>query len=139
MFRVQRQGESFQVETLFKTDECKGQIQPPVLYEGHLYLNGNDKAKQVGFMCMDVDGNVKWKTGTSPGFDWGGSLLADGKLYVVDGTAGDLCLVKPDPAAYTEVARAHFLDGGQIWSNISLADGRLLLRDQSKLVCVDVR
>lgn len=138
MFRVSRNGDPFQVETLWKSDACKGQIQPPVLHENHLYLNGNDKGKAVGFMCLDLDGNVKWNTGTSPGFDWGGTLLADGLLYVVDGTAGDLCLVKPTPEAYTEIGRAHFLDGGQIWGHIVCADGRILLRDQSKLVCVDV-
>jgi len=36
-------------------------------------------------------------------------LLADGILYVVDGTMGDLCMVKPDPTGYREIARANYL------------------------------
>ena len=139
MFKAGGHGDHFHVETLFKTQECKGQIQPPILHEGHLYLNGNDKGKSVGFMCLDLDGKVKWNTGTSPGFDWGGTLMAGGMLYVVDGNAGDLCLIKPTPEAYTEVGRAHFLDGGQIWGYMAYADGKILIRDQSKLVCVNVR
>jgi len=139
MIDIHKHGKSFHAETVFKTDKCQGQIQPPILYKGHLYLNGNDKGKKIGFMCMDLDGNVKWQSGRSPGFDWGGTLLADDMLYVVDGNAGDLCMVRPDPAAFTEAGRAHFLEGGQIWGYITLADGKLLMRDQSKLVCVDVK
>ncbi len=138
MISIHKHGKSFHAETQFKTDKCQGQIQPPVLYKDHLYLNGNDKGKKIGFVCMDLDGNVKWNTGTSPGFDWGGTLLADDMLYVVDGNAGDLCMVHPKPDAYAEAGRAHFLEGGQIWGYISLSDGKLLVRDQLKLVCVDV-
>jgi outer membrane protein assembly factor BamB len=139
MIDIHKRGNSFHAETRFKTDKCQGQIQPPVLYQDHLYLNGNDKDKKIGFVCMDLDGNIKWNTGTSPGFDWGGTLLADDMLYVVDGNAGDLCMILPDPGAYTEAGRAHFLDGDAIWSYILLSDGKLLMRDQSKLVCVDVQ
>lgn len=139
MIRVSKTAGGFDARTLFKNGDCKGQIHQPILHEGHLYINANDKGKREGLMCMDLKGNTKWKTGRSPGFDWGGMLMADGMLYVVDGDAGDLCMVKPDPSGYKEVARAKYLDGEQMWGTIAISDGRILLRDQKKLRCVDVK
>jgi outer membrane protein assembly factor BamB len=140
MFRVTKKANGkFTARTLYKTKECNCQIHQPLLHDGHLYLNGNDKSKRYGLMCMDLDGNVKWNTGRSPGFDWGGLLLADGMIYTVDGTTGDLCMVKPDPSAYKEAGRAPLLSGQQIWGTIALADGKILARDQNQMKCVDVR
>jgi outer membrane protein assembly factor BamB len=140
MFQVGKRGGSFGVRTLFKTKESNGQIHQPILYKNHLYMNGNDKKKRDGLVCMDLKGNVKWKTAKKPGFDWGGLLMADGMIYIVDGTRGDLCIVKPDPAGYKEVARAKGLvKTDQTWAAIALSDGKLLLRDQTQLKCVDVR
>ncbi len=139
MLRVKKTGSTFNVSTVFKNKSSNGQIHQPVLYKNHLYLNGNDKSKKFGFICLDLKGNLKWQTGRNPGFDWGGVLLADGIIYTVDGTKGDLCMVKPDPTGYKEIARANFLSGRQMWATIALSDGKLLLRDQTQLKCVDVR
>lgn len=139
MLEIRREGNRFTATTKFKTNESNGQIHQPIVYKDHIYVNGNDKSKRDGLVCMDFDGNIKWKTGRSPGFDWGGMLLADDMLYVVDGNKGDLCMVRPDPSAYREVARFNLLKGKQIWGTIALSDGKLLLRDQSQLRCVDVR
>ena len=139
MFKVEKGDAGFSISTVFKNNNCNGQIQQPILYRDHLYLNGNDKSKRYGFICLDLQGNLKWQTGQNPGFDWGGVLLADGMIYAVDGTSGDLCMIEPDPSSYKELARANFLAGQQIWATIAMADGRILLRDQTQLKCVDVR
>lgn len=139
LFQVKKQSDQFSVSALYKTKACNGQIHQPLLYEGHLYLNGNDKSKRHGFMCMDLDGNVKWKTGKNPGFDWGGYLLADKRIYVVDGTKGDLCMLEPNPEGYKELGRFHLLNGEKIWASIALSDGKILLRDQQQLKCVDIK
>ncbi len=139
LFRVEEKDGKFSTVTLFKTKACNGQIHQPVLYEGYLYLNGNDKGKRDGLICMDLEGEVKWKTGLSPGFDWGGILLADGMIYTVDGTKGDLCMVRPDPTGYREAGRVHLLGGDQIWGTIALSDGKIILRDQKQMKCVDVK
>jgi outer membrane protein assembly factor BamB len=140
LFRVKKAAQGrFSAATLFKTKECNCQIHQPLLHDGHLYLNGNDKSKRHGLMCMDLEGRLKWNTGRSPGFDWGGLLLADGMIYTVDGTTGDLCMVRPDPSGYREAGRFPLLSGDQIWATIALADGRLLARDQRQMKCVDVR
>jgi outer membrane protein assembly factor BamB len=139
MLRVRRQGSTFTAETVFKTKQCNGQIHQPIRVGDHIYLNGNDKSKRAGFMCMGFDGHVNWKTGHEPGFDWGGALYADGMIYAVDGTRGDLVMIKPDPMKYIEVARANFLSGPKQWATIAMSNGKILLRDQTQLKCVDVR
>jgi outer membrane protein assembly factor BamB len=139
MFKVEKVGDAFSCKTLFKTRDCNCEIHQPLLYGGHLYMNGNDGGHRDGLICMDLEGRVKWKTGQSPGFDWGGLLLADDRIYVIDGTRGDLCMVSPDPSGYREVARMPLFQGKEIWGTIALSDGKLLCRNRIQLKCVDVR
>ena len=139
MFKVEKSGEAFSCKTLYKTMSCNCQIHQPLLLDGHFYMNGNDKAYRNGLVCMDLDGNVKWKTEKSPGFEWGGLLLADKRIYVIDGIKGDLCMVDPSPSGYREVARMPLLEGKEMWGTIALSDGKLLCRDQTQLKCVDVK
>ena len=88
---------------------------------------------------MDLTGEVKWKTQKAPGFDWGGILHAADHLFVVEGDSGDLMMIKPDPKAFREIGRMPLLKGKQIWAPIVLSKGYLLCRDQTQLVCVDLR
>lgn len=95
-------------------------------------------------MCLTLDGKIKWQTGTSngkqPNFNWGGMLLADGMIYIVDGKRGDLRLVEPNPAGYKELAAVKAILGGkEIWAPLALSNGKLLIRDQTQLKCLDVR
>ena len=105
-------------------------------------------------VCMSIDGQIKWKTGRSPLFDKGGSILADGLLLSTDGSS-KLYLIEPDPSAFKPIAVAELLkEGGtgsandpmaskvggatQNWAPLALVNGRLLIRDQSRLICVKV-
>lgn len=138
MIRVERNGNRWSVATEFKTREVNGQIHHPLLYEGHIYMNANDKKKADGLACLSLDGELRWKTGRSPGFDWGGLLLAEEKIYTVDGNTGDVVLIKPDPKGYREIARAKRLGGNRIWATIALSEGKLLVRDQRQMKCLDL-
>jgi hypothetical protein len=90
-------------------------------------------------VCMDLDGKIKWKTGSEPLFDKGGLILADGLILSVDGKEGILYLIEPDPAGFKPLASAKLLDGPECWGPLSLADGKLIIRDQEKMKCVAVR
>jgi outer membrane protein assembly factor BamB len=95
-----------------------------------------------------------WKTGKEPLFDKGSMILADGLILATDGKK-TLYLIQPDPAGFKPLASAELLkEGGtgtdndpmasrvggstQNWAPIALADGKLLIRDQSRLLCVKV-
>ena len=150
MIRIAKKGEQFTVGELFKTMECGGQLHQPVVFEGHIYVNSTGKSRSEGLMCLGLDGKVIWHTSNSkfvsqaaeglPEFNRGNVLLADGKLYVLDGKTGDLRMVKATPAGYKELACVKaILSGKQIWAPMALSDGKLLIRDQSQMKCLDVR
>jgi hypothetical protein len=94
---------------------------------------------------MSIDGVVKWKTGREPLFDKGGIIVADGLMLSTDG-ASKLYLIEPDPADFKPLASAELLKGDsgnqrfptQNWAPLAISGGKLLIRDQSRLICVKV-
>jgi len=144
MLKLARKNNLWSVSEVFKTTDSRSQLHPPIAYEDHLYIESNDKGVADGLMCLTLDGKIKWQTGKSdrkhPDFNWGGMLLADGMIYIVDGKKGDLRLVEPTPDGYKELAKVQKILGGkEIWAPPALSNGRLLIRDQSKMLCLDVR
>jgi len=140
MIKVEKKGEGFAVTEVYKTQAFGTHVHPAVLYKGHLYAHcTTNTGRTDGMVCMDLDGNVKWKTGKSPLFDKGGLLLADGLLFSVDGKKGILYLIEPNPEAFKPLAKAKLLDTNRCWAPLALSDGRLLIRDQKQMRCVIVR
>jgi len=93
-----------------------------------------------------------WKTARAPLFDKGSMILADGLILATDGQKS-LYLIEPDPAGFKPLASAELLREGesggnnpaasrfgatQNWAPIALTDGKLLIRDKSRLLCVKV-
>jgi len=140
MIKVVRKLGKFQVHELFKTDEYDAQIHPALFYKDHLYLNGNSNERRNGLMCLSLEGKVLWKTRRKPSFGRGGLILADGMIYIVEGDKGHLYLVKATPKEYTEVGMVKdVLKGEEIWAPLALADGKLVIRDQQQLKCLEVK
>ena len=111
-----------------------------MLYRGHLYGHcTTNTGRSDGLVCMDLEGDVKWKSGNAPYFDKGGMLLADGLLLTLDGRKGVLYLIEPDPAELKVLASGSVLATPQCWAPLALSDGKLLVRDQKQLRCVKVR
>jgi len=103
----------------------------PVLLGGLLY------GTTERLVCLDPQtGAVKWQ---QPGFEKGGILSVDGALIVVDGQKGDVALVEANPAVYKELGRIKILKAGPFWAPPVFADGKLLVRDKTELVCLDLR
>lgn len=137
----------YKVNELFKTVEFGSHTKPPLLYDGYFYVQYSTNERRDGLVCMSMDGKIMWKTRRSPGFDKGSMILADGLILATDG-AGTLYLIRPDPSGFRPVASAELLaaSGGdqpaasdkQNWAPIALADGRLLIRNQNRLLCVKV-
>ncbi|HXG10364.1 MAG TPA: PQQ-binding-like beta-propeller repeat protein [Gemmataceae bacterium] len=65
------------------------------------------------------------------------SLLrtGDDKLLMLDDN-GNLVLLDPDPKEYRELARARVC--GPTWAHPALADGRLYVRDDKELICLQL-
>jgi outer membrane protein assembly factor BamB len=143
---------SFGTTEVFRTEEFGDQTKPPILYNGYFYAQYGTNNRRDGLTCMNMDGEIMWKTKRDPDFNKGSMILADGLLLATDGFKS-LYLIEPDPEGFKPLASAEILgEGGtnsegialrvggatQNWAPIALADGRLLIRDQIRLKCVKV-
>jgi outer membrane protein assembly factor BamB len=146
MIKVEKKADgSYGVTELYKNADFGAHTQPPVLYNGYFYAQYTTNERKDGLVCMSIDGKVKWKTGRTPLFDKGGLILADGLLLSTDGSS-KLYLIEPDPSAFKPIATSDLLkpesgdkrSSNQNWAPLALADGKLLIRDQSRLMCVKV-
>jgi outer membrane protein assembly factor BamB len=146
MIKIEKKANSsYGVTELYKNADFGAHTQPPVLYKGYFYAQYTTNERKDGLVCMSMDGQIKWKTGRSPLFDKGGMILADGLLLSTDGSS-KLYLIEPDPTAFKPVATSDLLKpeagdkkpSNQNWAPLALANGKLLIRDQSRLRCVKV-
>ena len=139
MIKVTRTGEGFAVQELWKKRSPSSQMNPGMLLDGYLYVNANSNEASDGLMCLDLDGNVKWQTGGKL-FERGHMMFADGRIWIIHGRTGALHLIEPSPKAFKEVAKAGgLLSGKEIWGPLALSDGKLVIRDQQKMICLDVK
>ena len=153
MIKVEKKADgSYGTTELFTTEEFGDQTKPPVLHNGYFYAQYGTNNRRDGLVCMNMDGQIMWKTKRSPNFNKGSMILADGLILATDGEK-TLYLIEPGPSAFKPIASAVLLkEGGtsndpmasrvggatQNWAPLALADGKLLIRDQSRLMCVKV-
>jgi hypothetical protein len=99
----------------------------------HLY--GFDDTRLA---CMDLrTGKVLWKEAGPRPFKKGSLLVAGGHLIVL-GEYGRLSLAEATPDGYREKA-AFQVSRNKCWTVPAVAGGRLYVRDESRLVCLDLR
>jgi outer membrane protein assembly factor BamB len=86
--------------------------------------------------CVDArTGKVLWTKDGVGKYHACLTRTADNKLLMVE-EAGNLVLVDPNPAKYVELCRAKIC--GETWAHPAIANGRLYIRDQKELVCVEL-
>ena len=150
MIKIERKADgSYGVTELYKNIDFGAHTQPPVLYNGYFYAQYSTNERRDGMVCMSMDGRVMWKTGRSPGFMRGSIILADGLILATDGEQ-TLYLIEPSPSEFKPLASAELLIakpgedqmverfGNQNWAPIALVGDMLLIRDQSRLMCVRI-
>lgn len=150
MIQVQKNDDgTYETKELFRTEEFGDQTKTPLFYKGYFYAEYGTNNKRDGLTCMNIDGEIMWKTKRDPDFNKGSMLIADGLILATDGS-NSLYLIEPDPDGFKPLASAELLAaqengdarasrfGTQNWAPIALADGKLLIRDQSQMLCVKV-
>jgi outer membrane protein assembly factor BamB len=138
MLQLDDQEGRLAANTLFrlKPKRFESEQHTPILYGGQLYgVRTNPGGKQLA--CLDLDGNERWNSGTDK-FERGPYLIADGLIFVMD-SQGLLSLAEATPDAYKPLGRFQvFEEAHDAWGPMALADGRLLLRDLTRMSCLDV-
>ncbi len=105
----------------------------PILYEGHIYGVRPDEE----LVCLDLEGNVVWTSGSTHKFGLGPYTIINNLLYVMD-DHGLLTLAEATPTGYVQLAQADVLEGIDAWGPMAVASNRLLVRDLTKMICLDI-
>ena len=71
-------------------------------------------------------------------FGLGPFIKADGKFYILD-DGGTLTMLKFKDNKCSVLGRSKVLEGHDAWGPIALADGYMLLRDSTSMVCLNMR
>lgn len=98
-------------------------------------------APPAGLVCMDLAGKVSWSTRQQPALGEGSLVLLGDTIVSQDGATGELRLIEPGPE-YKELAKGTVFSrepGRELWAPLAFSDGRLIMRSQVELVCVDLR
>ncbi len=113
----------------------RNEWQTSILIDGYLY--GFDNIGSAGpvtnLTCINAQtGEQVW---LERRFGKGNLIAADGKLWMTN-MDGELIIVRASPEGFEELSRATVLD--QTRQAPALADGKLYVRDDAVIMCIDV-
>jgi outer membrane protein assembly factor BamB len=128
VLQVHKAGQSLSVTEVWRNRVMKNHFNNSVHHDGVLY--GFDNAI---FKAVDSEtGKQLWR---ARGFGKGSLILAGGYLIVFSDD-GELSLAQPDRNELEVLDQVEVLDG-LTWTPPSLAYGRLYLRNQEEIVCLE--
>jgi outer membrane protein assembly factor BamB len=107
----------------------------PVAFGEHLYVVTGSVTPPAALRCLEAKtGKVLW---TRPNVgQYHATLMRVKNRMLLLEEGGELALFEPDPKAYKELARAKVC--GKTWAHPALANGKLYVRDDRELICVEV-
>ncbi|TAN35993.1 MAG: polyvinylalcohol dehydrogenase [Verrucomicrobia bacterium] len=105
----------------------------PILHDGHIYGVRPDGQ----LTCLDLNGKVRWASGGGAKFGMGSFIMAQGLMFLLNDD-GWLTLAEVNSVGYRQLAKARVLPGQDAWAPLALVEGRLLARDMTQMVCLDV-
>jgi outer membrane protein assembly factor BamB len=135
MVQLQERDGRLSLKTLFKlAPEIFGATQhTPMLKDNFIYATRADGR----FVCLGLDGKVVWASSSADNFGLGSFLAAGDFIYALNDSGG-LGLIEATPTRFNLLGQAKPLNGRESWAPMALAGGRLLLRDLTRLICLDV-
>jgi outer membrane protein assembly factor BamB len=97
------------------------------------------KKRRGLFTCVAPDGKLVWTSDGHASFELGSFILADGMFLILEGKTGMLRLLEASTKQYKELAHAQILSGHDVWGPLALSDGKLVIRDLGRMVCLNVK
>ncbi len=135
MVQIKRENGRFAAKTVFKLEaEVFGATQhTPIFHGGHIYgVRADGK-----FVCLTLEGKPAWTSDSGQQFGLGPFIMADGLILAMN-DSGLVRLIDANPEKYTLLGQAQVLKGRESWGPMALAGGRLIARDLTRMVCLDV-
>ena len=137
MIQIVKEGQTYQPKTLFRLPPAKfaSLQQTPIYYKNHLFATRPDQQ----FVCLSTAGEIVWASGRKHKFGQeGGPFLVADDLILLMNDSGELTLLEATPESFQPLARARVLPGHHSWGPMALVGGRLIVRDLTHVVCLDV-
>lgn len=139
LLEISSEGENFKLNEIFRNEDAGCKMHPGIIIDNHVYVNNNGRPNEMA--CLDMNGNRVWEKESGGNFEMGSMILVNGLIINQNGKNGDIHLIEPTPEGYKELGKASFFDSkkSQAWSPMAFSNGKLLVRDMEKIVCVDLR
>ena len=145
LFQIGREGENYFVEVLQKYKPNEGlasEQQTPIFYNGHLFsiLPKDAGVLRNQFVCCNFSDvtDFQYTSGKTERFGLGPYIMADDKFFILNDD-GTLTIARADVSKFVVLDKAKIMDGQDAWGPIAIVDGRLLMRDSKKMVCIDIK
>lgn len=107
----------------------------PIFFRDHIF--GVRKHAGGQLVCLDLRGKELWSSG-SDRFGHGPYVIVDELILVMD-DHGVLSMVEASLDGYQRLGRHEvFADGHDAWGPMAFADGRLVVRDMTRMTCLDL-
>lgn len=145
MAQLSENNGEFSIEVLSKyapRDGLACEQQTPLFWNGHLFgivpKDGGPNRNQLVCVHPDNPEEMVWTSGTENRFGLGPYFIADGKMFILkdDGT---LFIARPSTERYIEIDKVKVIeDGHDAWAPFAIANGYLIMRDATTVVCIDL-
>lgn len=117
---------------VWKHTEMQDHFTTPVFYHGRIYGSSDPKF----LVCVNPDdGKILWKQESGQNTS---VIGVDDTVLALSGQTGELLMVDVTTPDYKELGRFTPL-GGTSWAAPIIADGRLYVRNQKELACIDLK
>lgn len=124
------------LKQVWESTDIKCKYQPPILDEGHIYVNSRGTITCVRWK----DGKTMWQADDERALRLGsgGSMLRVGDRLIAMSERGKLSMVQATPEGYKLLSQVDLLEGSNIWSTPLLYGGKLYVNGAGRFVCLDV-
>ncbi len=135
----------FSIEIITKyapRDGLASEQQTPLYWNGHLFgilpKDGGPGRNQLVCVHPDNPQEMVWTSGSENRFGLGPYFIADGKMFILNDD-GTLFITRPSTERYIQIDEYKVIeDGHDAWAPFAIANGYLIMRDATTVVCIDL-
>jgi outer membrane protein assembly factor BamB len=130
-----QEGQNWSVREKWRKKDLQSLFATPIVLKGHIYGCHGDLGA-IFLKCLELKtGRVVWEERQPGRFSL---VAADDHLFCL-GERGSLRLVEANPQRYVLKGELPNLMSFRAWAGPALTDGKMYLRDQQQVLCLDLR
>jgi outer membrane protein assembly factor BamB len=153
LLKLKEEGGKFSTDVVWRLKQSKefsAEQHTPLVYNGYVYAVLPKNAEPIAgqLVCVDSKGKHAWESGAKNRYGLGPYMIADGLLFVMSEN-GLLTIAEATADGFKPLAEHQIFDGlgpsmgppggHEVWAPMAIAGGRLIVRDLTRMVCLDVR